>query len=91
MSEDWSEGRAPFTVGDRIRVTGVLPFGDSRPGEADPSAPPVGAEGTVTWVNTWRDMRHTRQFHVDWDGNGLYVSTLLGSDPFIVLPKENQS
>lgn len=76
-------------VGDRIRVTGPVMFGGSRPGELDPCAPPVGAQGTVNWVNTWEGFL-TRQFRVTWD-NGLYVRMLLGEDPYEITTRKEHS
>jgi hypothetical protein len=62
------------SIGDRVRVTGILP--------GDPDPLPIGAEGTVDWVNQWTDYL-TRQFGVKWD-NGRTLM-LLGSDPFVIL------
>lgn len=70
-------------VGDRIRITGPLMYGGSKPGELDPNAPPIGAEGTVTHVNTWTN-HLTQQFDVDWD-SGSYVRMLLGEDPYMII------
>jgi hypothetical protein len=73
-------------VGDRIRTTGPLMFGPSRPGELDPCSPPVGSTGTVDWVNDdWRDgdyYKLFRQFGVKWDTGIDGPGMLVDSDPF---------
>ncbi|MDD4865660.1 MAG: hypothetical protein PHQ28_00530 [Mycobacterium sp.] len=61
-------------VGDRVRVTGVMP--------EDPSPVPVGTEGTVTWIGQWVN-ELTRQIGVDWDNGSKLI--LLASDPYDVL------
>lgn len=62
-------------VGDRVRITGVMPN--------EPNPVPVGAVGTVAWVNTWTNPL-TEQFSVDWDDakSNIY---LLGGDPWEVV------
>lgn len=65
-------------VGDRVRVTGVLPD-DMCPVE-------VGAEGTVTGVNelgSAGSMGVEAQISVDWD-NGRTLM-LLSTDPFVIV------
>jgi len=64
-------------VGDRVRVTGAMPD--------EPNPVPVGAEGTVTWVNTWTNQL-TEQFAVDWDNVNSSIY-LLGSDPWKVVER----
>jgi hypothetical protein len=71
-------------VGDRIKTTAPLMFGHSKPGELDPCSPPVGSQGTVTWVNDWKDWL-TEQFSVDWDEGVDGPGMLLGNDPYQVL------
>lgn len=58
-------------VGDRVRVTGVLP--------KDPDPIPVGEEGVVTKV---RNSSLGAQIEVDWDSGRKLM--LLDTDPFIV-------
>lgn len=67
-------------------MTGPLLWGESRPGDLDPSSPPVGTEGTVTWVSTWTDFL-TQQFSVEWD-NGVHgPPAILGSDPYEIIER----
>lgn len=73
-------------VGDRIRLVGPLMWGGSRPGELDPSSPPVGSMGTVDWVNTWTNPL-TEQFSVVWDGDVHGPPMLVSEDPYQLIPK----
>ncbi|WP_280416848.1 hypothetical protein [Nocardia carnea] len=61
-------------VGDRVRITGLLP--------ADPDPLDLGATGTVTGIGAQR----AGQVFVDWD-NGR-ASILLDTDPFEILSAE---
>lgn len=76
-------------VGDRIRITGLVMYGGSKPGELDPNAPPIGAEGTVTDVNTWTH-DFAQQFGVEWDAPGRYVRILLGGDPYVIVSRKDE-
>lgn len=72
--------------GDRIRVTGVLPYGTSKPGEPDPDPLPIGATGLVTnVVNAWPGDRRRAQLWITWDPPHEKRSLMLvGSDPYVV-------
>jgi hypothetical protein len=70
-----SAGRPPVGIGDRVRITG--PMNDSDP-------LPVGAEGTVYWVDRWTSI-YTEQIGVKWDNGRSFV--LLGSDSFAVIER----
>ena len=61
--------------GDRVRMVGVM--------RDDPAPLEVGAEGTVSYVNS--DVA-IKQYVVEWD-NGRRLM-LLPDDPFIVLPPQ---
>jgi hypothetical protein len=50
----------------------------------DPDPLPVGAEGTVDWVDRWTSI-YTEQIGVQWDNGRSLV--LLGSDPFAVIER----
>lgn len=60
------------SIGDRVKITGVM--------EHDPEPIMVGTEGTVTYVSELGGY-----YGVDWDNGRTLL--LLGSDPFIVLPR----
>ena len=61
--------------GTRIRL---LSMGD------DPDPIPVGAEGTVTYVNRWGSLPDSTQIAVDWD-NGRSLMLLAGVDRWQVI------
>jgi hypothetical protein len=65
---------APVQIGDRLRVTGILPD--------DPDPLPVGLEGTVDWVGQWNH-ELTKQIGVKWD-NGRTLM-LRHDDPYEVV------
>jgi hypothetical protein len=70
-----SAGRPPVGIGDRVRITGPM---------NDPDPLPVGAEGTVDWVNTWRSI-YTEQIGIECDNGRSLI--LLGSDSFAVIAR----
>lgn len=61
-------------IGDRVRVTGVLPN--------DPAPIPVGDEGEVTWVSESAHGLHG-QIGVEWDSGRTLM--LLEDDPWEVV------
>jgi hypothetical protein len=65
--------RQPPKIGDRVRVTGILPN--------DPDPLEIGEMGTVDWLSpNWSDMP---QIGVDWDsGRAL---NLLPGDPYEIV------
>jgi hypothetical protein len=71
---------APVRVGDRVRITGILPD--------DPAPLEIGDEGTVDWVNEWTDPI-TRQFGVRWD-SGRRLG-LVDGDPYVVVTPTGNS
>ena len=70
-----SAGRPPVGIGDRVRITGPM---------NDPDPLPVGAEGTVDWVDTWNSI-YTEQIGVECDNGRSLI--LLGSDSFAVVER----
>lgn len=66
--------KPPVSVGDRVRVTGILPD--------DPDPLTVGLEGIVDYVGQWQS-RYTRQIGVRWDDGRTLM--LLDGDPYIVV------
>jgi hypothetical protein len=68
----------PPKVGDRIRITGVMPD--------DPAPMPVGAEGTVRAVNDSSYLASGIQIDVAWD-NSSRTLMVLGTDPFTIISR----
>ncbi|WP_280507842.1 DUF4314 domain-containing protein [Nocardia flavorosea] len=65
----------PPRVGDRVRVTGLLP--------GDPDPLDLGTTGTVTGIGA----QGAGQIFVDWDNGRALI--LLATDPFDILPAES--
>jgi len=64
----------PVALDDRVRIAGTM--------ANDPDPLPIGAEGTVDWVNTWTSPL-SEQIGAAWD-NGRSL-LLLPTDPFEVI------
>ena len=71
----------PCKVGDRVRLTALVP--DDYP----PPGLPAGLTGTVRWVGDWKG-EYTRQIGVHWD-NGRSLNLLAG-DSFEVIPTDER-
>lgn len=70
-------------AGDTIRTTALLPYGDSKPGEPDPSSPPVGTTATVVQLFP---TSFGYQIVVKWDHDARLRLMLNDTDPFEVVP-----
>jgi hypothetical protein len=71
--------KPPVKLGDRVRVTGVMPD------EPDPIA--IGTQGTVSWVGQWTN-EYTEQIGVDWDNGRRLI--LLSVDPYEVITAQER-